>query len=330
MRNMNRFVVVLALVSLLVVGVISAVTAQDTAAPASVQCDSDLILNLYIAERFFGFSNVRDQLIAGGVDTSTWVNLNTINKGQFAPWFDHAMMGSMGTIDTTDMTGMTPLGLNDQQVGSLSSTLMLDDASRQLMMDDAVVAAGVDTTTLSQLPPPSVAGEAGECSQLRTELNRFFSTVAFQDYSGAFAGMSGTGDMSGSTDTTGAVIGEAISWSTTLTGAAEVPAPGDPDGTGSAAITVDSANGQVCYTLSVQNVTLPAQAAHIHRGAAGEPGDVVVPFDLAPDANGSATGCVAVEAALLTEIAQNPTGFYVNIHTSDFPDGALRGQVLGS
>jgi hypothetical protein len=201
MRKMNRLVLVLALVSLISAGVLGAAQAQDTTA-GSIQCDSDLILNLYIAERFFGYSQTRDQLTAGGADTSTWVDLNSINKGQYTPWFDSAMASSMGGTGT----GTTGIGLNEQQVGVVSGSLMMDDASRQTMMNDSMTASGVDTTTLTQLAPSAVAGEAAECSQLRTELNRFFNVVAFNDYSGAFAGMSdmGTTDTSGTTtDTSG-------------------------------------------------------------------------------------------------------------------------------
>ena len=94
---------------------------------------------------------------------------------------------------------------------------MMDDASRQAMMDDAVTAMGTDTTTLTQLTPSTISGEAAECSQLRTELNRFFSTVAFQYYSGAFASMSDMGvtDTSGTgTTNTSGMTGEATPEST--------------------------------------------------------------------------------------------------------------------
>jgi hypothetical protein len=37
---------------------------------------------------------------------------------------------------------------------------------------------------------------------------------------------------------------------TTLTGAEEVPGPGDPDGTGFAAVTVNPGQGLVCYELA--------------------------------------------------------------------------------
>lgn len=112
----------------------------------------------------------------------------------------------------------------------------------------------------------------------------------------------------------------------TLTGAAEVPGPGDADGTGQATIRVTRGEGRVCYELSASGITLPASAAHIHEGAAGVAGDIVVPLS-PPDASGAATGCVNVSRTLTERIFFNPAGYYVNVHTSDFPNGAVRGQL---
>ena len=113
---------------------------------------------------------------------------------------------------------------------------------------------------------------------------------------------------------------------TLVGGAEEVPNPGDPDGTGTATVMLRTATNQVCWETQVANLTLPAMASHIHRGARGVAGPIVVPFT-APDATGRASGCAVAEASLLSEIGQNPAGFYVNVHTSDFPGGAVRGQL---
>lgn len=111
-----------------------------------------------------------------------------------------------------------------------------------------------------------------------------------------------------------------------MTGAAERPTPGDADGTGGGAFALYPDKGRLCYTLAVRNIVLPATGAHIHRGMAEQAGPIVVPFQ-APGASGTSSGCLTVDAALVREIAQNPGGFYSNVHTSDFPAGAVRGQL---
>lgn len=112
-------------------------------------------------------------------------------------------------------------------------------------------------------------------------------------------------------------------------GAEEVPNPGDPDGMGTSTVTLNSDSGQVSFTINVSNITLPAAAAHIHEGAKGVAGDVVVPLT-APDANGAASGSAAIDAALLQKMMDNPANFYVNVHTTDFPSGAVRGQLAAA
>jgi hypothetical protein len=113
-----------------------------------------------------------------------------------------------------------------------------------------------------------------------------------------------------------------------LTGANEVP-PGDPDGSGVAEITVDDTLNRLCVQIEVGGIS-PATAAHIHRGAAGENGPPVVTLD-APDAGDEdEDDCDLIGDALADDIQRNPAGFYVNIHTADFPNGAIRGQLTPS
>jgi hypothetical protein len=114
--------------------------------------------------------------------------------------------------------------------------------------------------------------------------------------------------------------------SATLTGAAEVPGPGAFHGSGTAVVRLDQAHSTLCFALKVQNITLPAIAAHVHVGPAAVAGPVVVPLT-PPDATGSSMGCVSVAPDLLGAIAGNPSGYYVNVHTTEFPSGAIRGQL---
>lgn len=111
----------------------------------------------------------------------------------------------------------------------------------------------------------------------------------------------------------------------TLTGAAEVPGPGDSDGGGRAVITLNQGQGEVCFELTVSNIA-PANAAHIHSGGSNAAGPVVVTLTPPPTA-GSSKGCISASADVIKDIRQNPENYYVNVHNADFPDGAVRGQL---
>jgi hypothetical protein len=115
-------------------------------------------------------------------------------------------------------------------------------------------------------------------------------------------------------------------FTTTLTGAAEVPGPGDPDGSGTASLRLNPGQGEVCFELTVTGIA-PATAAHIHVAPAGVAGPVVVP--LTPPTSGSSSGCVSASRELLLAIIQEPEAYYVNVHNAEFPAGALRGQLEG-
>ncbi len=112
-----------------------------------------------------------------------------------------------------------------------------------------------------------------------------------------------------------------------MTGAQEVPGPGDPDGRGGAKITLLPGYGTICFRIRVRDITLPATGAHIHSAEQGVAGPVVVTLG-APDAEGKAKGCVTdVDPALINAIWMSPRSYYVNVHTTDFPGGAIRGQL---
>jgi hypothetical protein len=110
-----------------------------------------------------------------------------------------------------------------------------------------------------------------------------------------------------------------------MTGAEEVPTPGDPDGAGLATVDVDAGAGEICYTLVVGNIAT-ANAAHIHIGGAGTAGAPVVTLET-PDASGFAEACQAIDPTLAQQIIDNPAGYYVNVHNVDYPAGAIRGQL---
>ncbi|HYV02267.1 MAG TPA: CHRD domain-containing protein [Actinomycetota bacterium] len=118
-------------------------------------------------------------------------------------------------------------------------------------------------------------------------------------------------------------------FATTLTGAAEVP-PADPDASGTASIILNQGLGTVCFDVSWENVDGTVFASHIHFAPAGMNGPIVVPLFAGSFAGtDSASGCVDdVDRDLIKAIRQDPSAYYVNVHsTPNFPGGAIRGQL---
>ena len=105
-----------------------------------------------------------------------------------------------------------------------------------------------------------------------------------------------------------------------LSGKAETP-KGDPDGTGTAKIQMSGT--KVCFNLTWSKIGNPT-AAHIHKGAKGVAGPVVIPFF-----GGTAKhkGCVTASKSLVKSIQAHPGNYYVNIHNAKYPGGALRAQL---
>src|SRR5512132_3645301 len=129
----------------------------------------------------------------------------------------------------------------------------------------------------------------------------------------------------------GAGGGKVTLLAASLKGANEVPGSGDPDGRGRAFVRLGG--GKACFLLEWSGIGAPT-ASHIHQGAAGVAGPVVVPFfqpgtnaASLPDTLSSVAGCVDVDAGLAHRIAASPRDWYVNIHTADFAAGAIRGQL---
>ena len=112
-----------------------------------------------------------------------------------------------------------------------------------------------------------------------------------------------------------------------MNGLQEVPGPGVADGNGTVEINVTPGDGQVCWNLYARQIDA-ATAAHIHRGAEGMAGPVVLMLTT-PDAAGHSQGCATVDPTLAREIAYQGHLFYVNVHTATHPNGAIRGQLRG-
>jgi hypothetical protein len=125
----------------------------------------------------------------------------------------------------------------------------------------------------------------------------------------------------------------AATFTTKLSGAKVFPGPGDPDGSGE--FTAITTKRTLCYTLSTKRIGM-AMMAHLHAGKHDEAGPHVAML-MTPDEDGVAECVTAVpddedtEDALseseLASIAAHPKRYYVNVHSMDYPDGAVRGQL---
>jgi hypothetical protein len=89
-------------------------------------------------------------------------------------------------------------------------------------------------------------------------------------------------------------------------------------------------SGDITFTVFIVNPQRdPIVAGHIHRGARGENGPVVVPLFSGMDSNlvFHQSDRVSADPALTAAICDDPAAYYVNYHTVRYPGGAVRGQL---
>ena len=115
-----------------------------------------------------------------------------------------------------------------------------------------------------------------------------------------------------------------------LKGKNEVPGPGSPKGKADIHVFVKPTQKKVCFNFDVSKLD-PITAGHIHKGDSETAGPIKVTLfedETGLAGTGAYEGCVKnVKAKLLKKIAAAPEKFYVNLHTLDYPDGAIRGQL---
>ena len=82
------------------------------------------------------------------------------------------------------------------------------------------------------------------------------------------------------------------------------------------------------YSVAWRGIGTPTEA-HLHAGARGVDGPVVVPLFTTPRrAGGFASGAVTVpDSTLLAALRSDPGSFYADLHTTNFPGGAARAQL---
>ena len=214
----------------------------------------------------------------------------------------------------------------DPDAGEVCAFLVAFDVEPATMAHIHAGAAGVAGPVLVTLPTPDADGFADECV---SGLDPGVLQSVVDDPGGHYV------NVHNADFPDGAIRGQLelappppVELFADLTGAAEVPGPGDPDGTGFAVVALFLESGELCASLQVEGIAA-ATMAHVHVGGGGVAGGIVVTLPT-PDADGFGEGCVdGLDPAVLQAIADDPAGHYVNVHNGEFPDGAIRGQLSG-
>ena len=113
----------------------------------------------------------------------------------------------------------------------------------------------------------------------------------------------------------------------TLTGINEIPNFGDPDGSGLLKFKIDAQQNRFCYELSAASIET-ATAAQIHSGGKDAAGPSLI--NLQPPTFGMSKECVSVDSDRLADLIKNPANYYVSVQNAEFPQGAIRGQLVGT
>jgi CHRD domain-containing protein len=119
-----------------------------------------------------------------------------------------------------------------------------------------------------------------------------------------------------------------------LSGANETPAV-TTNASGTGVLALNPSTGQISGFVRTTGITVadpasPLRQAHIHTGAAGTNGNIIVP--LVETATGSGIWAVPAGTALTPDqvASFNSDGLYFNVHSEANPGGEIRGQILGA
>jgi hypothetical protein len=112
-------------------------------------------------------------------------------------------------------------------------------------------------------------------------------------------------------------------WTAALSSGQEVPKQVVKDAAAHGLFKATLSGTTLKWKLTFAKLTGPATAAHIHMGAKGKAGNVLVSL-CAPCMSG-VTGTASVTPAVLSAFKKHL--LYVNVHTAKNPGGEIRGQL---
>ncbi|MFL6073783.1 MAG: CHRD domain-containing protein [Mycobacteriales bacterium] len=175
--------------------------------------------------------------------------------------------------------------------------------------------------------------DANLLTALRTNPGGFYANL----HTAAFPGGAVRGQLHASRPVDLNGVLRAGSLAALMDGGQEVPVAGKPpvgDPAGHATAFLRADRNRVDYAFSWSGIGAPTEG-HVHQGAVGTNGPVVVAlFDAPGGLPASVTGLAGVagpvKGNLVSQIAHHPGGFYANLHTAAFPGGAVRGQLFST
>ncbi len=110
----------------------------------------------------------------------------------------------------------------------------------------------------------------------------------------------------------------------------DVPGGGDPDGQGSATLDLNPQREEACFTIAWSRLRGEVTALHLHVAARGSEGPHWIDFfndQRFPGAENKKSGCVPTPRDKINAVISRPADYYLNVHTTAFEKGAIRGQL---
>ena len=102
---------------------------------------------------------------------------------------------------------------------------------------------------------------------------------------------------------------------------------GVPDTGASGFLSYNITGSEFCYRLEVRHLSAPVTVGHIHVGARNSTGSPVIRLKVGTGTDWTVSTCVQEDPMVLEEIAANPRGYYVNVHSENYKAGEIRGQL---
>jgi hypothetical protein len=140
---------------------------------------------------------------------------------------------------------------------------------------------------------------------------------------GLLLGIAAIGVLASAALATGGTVKKSVKFGAALNIGQEVPHPKGTKAGASGHFSATLDGTTLKWSLTFAHLSGPATASHIHSGARGKSGNVLVA--LCGPCTSPASGTATVTADQVASMKSG--GTYVNVHTAKNPNGEIRGQI---